>query len=353
MNEILNDIVFRIECGSKKGTGFLLNNKFALTAFHVVKECINNEILVYFNNNENPTKAKLHELTNEKFKKLDIALLCFEEELTFQKFLECVDRELRIGDNWVSRGFPAAKIETGTNLFGEANRINQILQNLQLEKIDIHLDFQLKFNSYAGLSGAPLIVDDKIVGIINIELLEIGQAKEIHALSLKYFKELIENIGFNVPTILANINNSQQDESGSELWSETIKSDFRSIQQKINDVCSDYSEIKTKKYFRDIVSGLTETKRYNERDIAAMKFRIFEQCQDELIAFVEQRETSTLSALEIEQLIESYTNKAEYIITERSKNYKYPLNNKDILRKIVLDLINDCYLSFDKRGIYE
>lgn len=352
MNEILNDIVFRIECGSKKGTGFLLNNQIALTAFHVVKECSSNEIFAYFNNNGNPQTATLHSLSIEKYKKLDVALLSFADEFKCQNFIECADKELKVGDNWESRGFPAAKIETGTNLFGEANKINQILQVLQNDKINLHLDFQLKFNSYAGLSGAPLIVENKIVGIINVELLEIGQAKEIHALSLKYFKELLINVGVEVLNIIST-NDSQEDVSGTELWNETIKSDIRTIQQKINDVCIDYSEIKTKKYFRDIVSGLTETKRYNDRDIAAMKFRIFEQCQDELISFVERRETTSLSPNEIEQLIENYTNKAEYIITERSKNYKYPLNNKDILRKIVLDLINDCYLSFDKRGIYE
>ncbi|AWG25587.1 hypothetical protein [Flavobacterium kingsejongi] len=54
----------------------------------------------------------------------------------------------------------------------------------------------------------------------------------------------------------------------------------------------------------------------------------------------------------INELIEKYTQKACLIIEEKSKDYSYPLKNKDLLKKIVLALINDCYLSFDEKGIY-
>ena len=60
-----------------------------------------------------------------------------------------------------------------------------------------------------------------------------------------------------------------------------------------------------------------------------------------------------LSGKDIEEIIEKYTDKAEYIIKERSKDYYYSgISNRDTLRKIVLDLIDECYLAFDEEGIY-
>lgn len=83
-----------------------------------------------------------------------------------------------------------------------------------------------------------------------------------------------------------------------------------------------------------------------------MKYRIFDVCQEELMEFYESREENILSVSEINSLIERYTNRAVLIIEDKSKDYIYPLKNRDILRKTVLALIDECYLSFDKEGIY-
>ena len=53
------------------------------------------------------------------------------------------------------------------------------------------------------------------------------------------------------------------------------------------------------------------------------------------------------------KLIEKFVLKSESAIKDRAKDYRYPLQSKGFMKKIVLDLINDCFLSFDKEGIYE
>ncbi len=83
-----------------------------------------------------------------------------------------------------------------------------------------------------------------------------------------------------------------------------------------------------------------------------MKYRIFEVCQDELIEFCENNISKSIDFEIINELIEKYTKKACAIIEEKSKDYTYPLKNKDLIKKVVLALINDCYLSFDEKGIY-
>lgn len=143
------------------------------------------------------------------------------------------------------------------------------------------------------------------------------------------------------------------DISGTENWDNLEHQDIRNFSDKITEVCPEINNLRVIKYSRDIASGEAELSRFSEREVRAMKYRIFEVCQDELIEFCENNNNSKSINIEsINELIEKYTFKACAIIEEKSKDYKYPLKNKDLIKKIVLALINDCYLSFDEQGIY-
>ena len=143
------------------------------------------------------------------------------------------------------------------------------------------------------------------------------------------------------------------DESGSENWDNLENKDVRNFSDKILAVCPKINKARIIKYSRDIASGEAELSKFSQRDISAMKYRIFEVCQDELLEFCEKNDTSNdIDLNTLTDLIEKYTERACEIIMEKSKDYSYPLKNKDILKKIVLALINDCYLSFDEKGIY-
>jgi len=142
------------------------------------------------------------------------------------------------------------------------------------------------------------------------------------------------------------------DETAFEIWEKTNPTDARNISEKLKSVCSTIQQIRVNKYSRDIVSGQVELSKLPERYISAMKYRIFEVCQEELVIFVENNSVSELIQTEIETLIEKYTDRAVEIIQDKSNDYVYPLKNRDILRKLVLALIDECYLSFDMEGVY-
>jgi len=65
----LSEIVFKIECGTKKGTGFVISKNRALTAFHVVTESEGNEIICTDNSGKK-VKANLSDKVTESYKKL-------------------------------------------------------------------------------------------------------------------------------------------------------------------------------------------------------------------------------------------------------------------------------------------
>ena len=90
------------------------------------------------------------------------------------------------------------------------------------------------------------------------------------------------------------------------------------------------------------------------RELSSIKYIVFEECQDELMKFVDESSSNNeLNSDEIEELIARYTQRAKKIIADKRDEYKYGNFSDDIIEKIILDLIDTCYLSFDEEGIYE
>lgn len=154
------------------------------------------------------------------------------------------------------------------------------------------------------------------------------------------------------PNLYQNSFEKDEDDSAKDQWDSLEKKDVRNFKDKILAVNSEIRHIRIEKYCRDIASGKAELINYSERLVSSMKYRIFEVCQDELLEFCEEVEENTLTKEQINSLIERYTERACKIIEEKSQDYSYPLKNKDLLRKLVLALIDECYLSFDEIGIY-
>jgi hypothetical protein len=195
----LSEIVFKIECGTKKGTAFFISKNRALTAFHVVTESESNEIICTDSSGKK-VKARLSDKVTESYKKLDIALLELESDTQLTGEYSFTDySEIKSGTYWTSRGFPLAKEVTGDNvLIGDSNIVNQQLKTLRNNKIDIELEHAKKLSTYAGYSGSPLVINGSIAGVINKELLENGESKELTALSIKHYKDLLIGEGVEV-----------------------------------------------------------------------------------------------------------------------------------------------------------
>jgi hypothetical protein len=351
-NQTLPNLVYQVNCGSKDGTAFLISKKYALTVYHVISEHESNDIRLS-QNNELIVKAKIISADIEESKVIDFAILELEEEvLEGTTFLSIAySTNIKTGTKWISRGYPKSKIDTGENMYQDVNTVHQHLSYLKNKKIDIELNHNLKWPSYEGISGAPLIVDGKIIGIINSELIEKQESKELCALSIKYLeKTLQEKCGIKIN---CEIESKELDTVAKMSYEELIINDKRNLPEKLQETCTTISDSWVKLYCREHATGKLEINRYKDQDISAIKFRVFEICQRELMGFVEKNKEEELSTDQIENLISKFSKKGVKALKERSTQYNYPVNNKGFMRKIVLDLINDCFLSFDKKGIYD
>lgn len=340
--------VCKILCKDKHGTGFLISNELILTAFHVVNEC--DEIKVTFDNNEE-LEVTLHELISDKYKELDIAILKLNKSIDFYEDIPILDIKIQHNAKWISRGFPSFNSDTGENILEHNDNVINGQSEL-LNSNDIRLDFNQKLDTYQGFSGAPLIIDNSIVGIIKDEQLEQGISKQLNALSVKYFKDLLVCLGIVVNYEELNL---ACDDISSTQWKKLSNQDkTRNLKDKIIEVCSEISERKVKSLNRSLNLGKMEQKIYNERDISAVKYVIFEKCQSRLIDFYDSNKgKKKLESEELKLFIENYISDAKNIIEDKKKVYHYPTFTDDFIQKIILDLIDECFLSFDEKGIYD
>lgn len=143
-----------------------------------------------------------------------------------------------------------------------------------------------------------------------------------------------------------------EDTSAAEEWEALEPEDVRNIEDKLKNVCAEIRQSRIIQYCREIASGKIELQYYSERDISAMKFRIFEVCQDELNNIIEKKESPQCTIEEIKSIIECYNQRAVQVIANMSTDYNYPIKNETTLRKVVLSLIDECYISFDEKGLY-
>jgi len=149
--------------------------------------------------------------------------------------------------------------------------------------------------------------------------------------------------------------NVVDDPTSSNIWNELSKpEDIRNLRDKFIAVCSDFPIPKLSKYNRNLTEGKSEQAIYDDRDISSLKFIIFDKCQDRLIDFYQENQNKvSFNREDVEEFINNYILDAKEIIRDKQQVYNYPKVTDDFIKKLVLDLIDECFLSFDEKGIYD
>ncbi|TKC06941.1 serine protease family protein [Pedobacter frigoris] len=366
MSDVLNQISVRVTIFNEglpvnQGSGFMLKSGslfYVVTAYH----CVYGE--------------------NDEFIDLPITSIAIERQETFNsefhpcsviEVVECHKGEdwavIRIGytdedsifpeyhlagvfntnESVSFRGYQNVDPETGRT-FG-----SRVLEKSSNNEFKITLNpgeyFKEGSADAKGLSGsgAFIMADDKlyVLGLLKSVKGEEALNNDIKCCPISAFHTLLgrELVDIGVP--------SDFDKTAEEEFEKVNISDARDLNEKIIGVCPEIPIYRLAKYARDLSTGKVELERYSQREMSAVKFRVFEACQEDLMNFVEHRQAENVTVEEINDLITRYTQKASSIIATKSVLYKYPKLDDDLLRRVVLDLINDCFLSFDKAGIYE
>lgn len=134
-----------------------------------------------------------------------------------------------------------------------------------------------------------------------------------------------------------------------QKWDDISCDDIRNIEEKIKNVCNEYGE-DIEDIQDDCVEGSFEEKQHdNKKAVKAFKYRIYKLCKKILKKNINKL---NFSKIEIDEFIEIMTNECEIHIEDKCKTYDtIPFRDRDMIRKMVLILIDECYLSFDKGGV--
>ncbi len=214
----IEECVVKIECINKLddkdkefGTGFFIDDKTIATASHVINK--------YYSNPDDyiiniiPIKAKDdNEIkvvrTIESKRNNYIAILEIEECVNINTPLSFTNGyEIKRGDNYYSFGYPSCKKDTGYII---ENKISTAVNTFQSRKIDWDLRLtDERPETFQGLSGAPIIIDNMLVGIVQTESIATNKALSIGMSSIKIMKDYIPDKYYKEYCKIEHIQNSE------------------------------------------------------------------------------------------------------------------------------------------------
>jgi hypothetical protein len=208
--------IVKITCDEEQGTGFLIDESLIITAYHVVPAPAPINIIL-FDNEEVSGELISHDLN------FDIAIIKIEKQC--EEFLPIQARTIRFNENWETNGFPYIGQANDLRIVGNVNQIQiNDRSDFILNSEDIERDFD-----YSGFSGAPVVLSNKVGGIIlqqeDNKLLAISIAKIKKYLLDNNIEVEDENNILDIPQEFEeDINSSTPNYENHELIDNTIKS---------------------------------------------------------------------------------------------------------------------------------
>ena len=134
-------------------------------------------------------------------------------------------------------------------------------------------------------------------------------------------------------------------------WDKIECNDIRDLNAKILAVCPEYAEDLLEELNEDYIDGSFEQHQHPDvREVKAYNYRIYKVCQRIVNRTIKDTDNS-FSSEDINMILEELTIEAEKTILDKAKTYKIPYLDRDMVRKTILILLEECFLAFDDRGV--
>lgn len=193
--DIIGEIRDKKNRGQLKGSCFLINSKYAVTAAHVldgIEEREDIHIIFKFIG----IICRVNKVIYKNYS--DIDFLIFELDTEIKK--ELVYSEIYVtvpieqGDFWETTGYPEDYKQDTDNTDNKYTYLNgTINREIEYEKCDYELIIknQKPISNWQGLSGAPVIINNKIVGVITDEHISKSLMNTIKIVSIQKIIEFL------------------------------------------------------------------------------------------------------------------------------------------------------------------
>lgn len=188
----------RLSCGGEWATGFLVSPRQILTAAHVLPTSMDGTFPAF----TAVFRVEGQELTySVKFVKQQssVAVLELEEDAPFYERILFLERDPGGSDYAKAFGFPSFQPDgCFSNL-----KVNTFYgEPADYQGCNLYLDCENRTGSLMGMSGAALIIDDEISGILLQERTANGEAFSVQALAGLAFRQILD--GLEIPIAVDN-----------------------------------------------------------------------------------------------------------------------------------------------------
>lgn len=131
-------------------------------------------------------------------------------------------------------------------------------------------------------------------------------------------------------------------------WDELKCNDVRDLGEKIFSVCPDFDEDILLEYEDDFIEGKFEQDNYIEiKEVKAYNYRIYKVCNKYVKKLLKDKNDIAFSEEHIVEIIKELTCEGEKSILDKSKTYKIPYKDRDMVYKTVLILFQECFIALD------
>lgn len=208
----------QVTCGDKSGTAFFVategDKQILLTSEHNLPE--GQPVKLYLNDKE--VEAEILERISDR----DVTILELKNEhATIIPALPLKKIEIPYNENWETYGFPTQRVNSGGRYTGNVSRTNAGTK----WDVDLECEQYSNLEQFDGLSGAPLVMNGHVVGVIGYDTVGTLGATSINSIA--------EILNMHLVIVTIDKGHSIPDSIESDISDTTPNED---VLQKINDV---------------------------------------------------------------------------------------------------------------------
>lgn len=123
--------------------------------------------------------------------------------------------------------------------------------------------------------------------------------------------------------------------------------DNRNLEDKIIDVEPEYKERKLGLKARDVAAIKEEFKQLTDKEKGSYRYRVFEACQRKLNELLDRN-----LSVDVDNWLDELFMESKKHLEDKSKDFSYAIQSDDAIKKVILELIDSCFISFDEKGFY-
>ncbi|MBI1890440.1 MAG: hypothetical protein HYS18_07335 [Burkholderiales bacterium] len=133
------------------------------------------------------------------------------------------------------------------------------------------------------------------------------------------------------------------------VWSELKKlegeiKDKRNLKEKIQKVIPDYP-VRRIGHFARMASRAKIEQEGGNKSFLALKYRIYEACEE---YFTQGQYQEPNSSQNLDAIIQQLEQVVCQSISHLQSNYTYTVSNRETIRGVIMDLVDSCFISFEK-----